>query len=102
METKKCTSCGKELPITAFRKGKANGVEFLTNICSECISKKQSDGWKRKKEQTAKAKLDLVEDAKKQRLSEFTPRELMEELKRRGYVGTLEYVEVHKINLENL
>lgn len=39
--------------------------------------------------------------AKKMRLSEFTPRELMEELVRRGYKGKLSYTEVHEIDLSN-
>jgi len=37
-----------------------------------------------------------------ERLSEFTPRELMLELKRRGYEGELAFVEVHKIDLSCL
>lgn len=32
-------------------------------------------------------------------LSKFTPRQLMEELKRRGYTGKLQYVEVKTIDL---
>lgn len=39
--------------------------------------------------------------AKKMRLSEFTPRELMEEPVRRGYKGKLSYTEVHEIDLSN-
>ena len=34
-------------------------------------------------------------------LSAYTPRELMQELHNRGYKGTLEYTEVHKIDISN-
>ena len=35
-------------------------------------------------------------------LEDFTPRQLMEELKRRGYTGKLQYVEVKNIDLNKL
>jgi hypothetical protein len=35
-------------------------------------------------------------------LEDFTPRQLMEELKRRGYTGKLQYVEVKNIDLDKL
>jgi hypothetical protein len=35
-------------------------------------------------------------------LEDFTPRQLMEELKRRGYTGRLQYVEVKDIDLDKL
>lgn len=34
-------------------------------------------------------------------LSVYTPRELMQELYKRGYRGTLEFTEVHKIDISN-
>lgn len=38
---------------------------------------------------------------KKNGLSVYTPRELMQELYKRGYRGTLEFTEVHKIDISN-
>ena len=35
-------------------------------------------------------------------LADFTPRELMAELKRRGYEGKITYVETHTIDLSTL
>ena len=102
METKICKKCGRELPVSNFRKGRANGVEFITSICTECISALQKAGRAKNKAEKKKSQQDLVEDAKKMRLSEFTPRELMQELKRRGYEGELTYTEVHKIKLEDI
>lgn len=102
METKVCTDCGKELPITNFRKGRANGTEFTMSICKDCWRKRQQEGKEKRKQQQLKEKENEVKDAKAQRLQAFTPRELMQELKRRGYEGELTYTEVHKINLSCL
>lgn len=102
METKVCKECGKELPIENFRKGRANGTEFTMSICKDCWRKRQKDGKDKAKEKMQIQQIDLVEDAKRKRLSEFTPRELMLELKRRGYEGELSFVEVHKIDLSSI
>lgn len=102
METRICKECGKELPITNFRKGRANGTEFVMSICNDCWHEHQSAGRIKAKQMRATKQIDLVEDAKNKRLSEFTPRELILELKRRGYEGELTYTEVHKIKLEDI
>lgn len=102
METKICECCGRELPIENFGKGRASGVPFVHKICNECLSMKKREGHaKRKAERENKKEYD-VEYAKKQRLSEFTPRELMQELRRRGYEGELTYTEVKRINLSSI
>lgn len=102
IKTKICKDCGNELPIEDFRKGRANGTEFIMSICKKCWHKHQRAGREKAKEKRASNQVDLVEDAKRKRLSEFTPRELMLELKRRGYEGELAFVEVHKIDLSCL
>lgn len=102
METKVCKTCGRELPVENFHKGRANGVEFVMSICHECWHERQIAGRRKAKEKRVTKQIDLVEDAKRKRLSEFTPRELMLELKRRGYEGELAFVEVHKIDLSSL
>ena len=96
METKVCKYCGCEKPIEEFY---SNG-QGLTSCCKECHTKRMVEGRKRNKE--IKQKLSEINDVNKYRLADFTPRELMEELKRRGYRGKLEYIETHTIDLSTL
>ena len=96
METKVCKYCGCEKPIEEFY---VNG-QGVTSCCKECHTRRMVEGRKRSKE--IKQRLNDVENSKKLRLSDFTPRELMEELKRRGYEGKLTYVTTHTIDLSTL
>lgn len=83
-EKKKCKCCGRELPVSEFS---MSGGGCLLNTCKECMRKKQSEGRKKRKEE-----LDFekeLADAKKMRLADFTPRDLMEELARRGIDGDM-------------
>lgn len=99
METKEtmvCKCCGHELPIDNFR---------MTHLgrrktCNECIAKKSSETKAKKKE--AAYNVQKAQDARTLRLHDFTPLELMQELKRRGYDGRLTYTVTKVINLENL
>ena len=73
-QKKICKCCGKELPITMFnRKGPG-----YRNICMSCERDKIG-----------------VSD----KFKDFTSRELIEELRSRGYKGTLKYVKVEEFNL---
>lgn len=71
---KKCKCCGKELPITYFNK---RGTGYR-NICMSCERDKTG-----------------VSD----KFKDFTSRELIEELRSRGYKGTLKYIKVEEFNL---
>lgn len=73
-ETKKCKCCGKELPLTHFQK---RGTGYR-NICNDCV--------KREAGATDKFK-------------EFSSRELIDELKARGYEGQLTKKVVETIKL---
>lgn len=77
LSTKVCACCGNELPITAFNKhGKSkDGYE---SICKACKAKTKGSN---------------------PELLKFTPRELIDELRARGYRGTLEFVQRHQINV---
>lgn len=77
METKVCKVCGQELPLSEFIKS-----PFTTNgiaICNKCIGDKIKK-IKLFKETTGSTNSELAK---------FTPRELIEELKSRGYKGKL-------------
>ena len=75
--TKRCKSCGQLLPIIAF-KTDPRSKDGYCHICNACKAKGKEGNPK---------------------LAEFTPRELMEELRARGYHSTLEYIQRHKINI---
>lgn len=63
-ETKKCSCCGKELPLSHFQK---RGVGYR-NICNDCLKR---------------------ESGATDKFKDFTSRELIDELKARGYEGQL-------------
>lgn len=74
-KTKTCTCCNKELPITKFGVTRKN-KDGLNYWCKDCIN---AGNQKRTKKDSNP---DLVS---------FTPRQLIEELKIRGYKGTLTF-----------
>lgn len=77
METKVCKVCGQELPLSEFKKS-----PFTTNgiaTCKKCV------GEKIKKTNYLKKTTGSTNNE----LAKFTPRELIEELKSRGYKGKL-------------
>ena len=77
METKVCKVCGQELPLSEFRKSLLvpNGIA----TCKKCVNEKIKKT-KLLKETTGSTNSELAK---------FTPRELIEELKSRGYKGKL-------------
>jgi len=92
---KTCKCCGRELPIEQFS---MRGLGRDT-ICKDCVSSRRKD--RNKKLKLIDELQQQVEESKKRRLSEFTPRELIEELKRRGYEGKLTYTRIETIDLSN-
>jgi len=96
METRICKYCGNELPLENFAK---NGFGY-TYVCKECNSKNRKAAKKLLAEK--KKQEENAVNARNIRLSDFQPRELMEELKRRGYEFEMTYVEVHKISSKTL
>lgn len=96
METKTCRCCGRELPITEFRTTTLGRM----NTCRECVRNNQIKAKTDKK--IAKNAEKDVENARSLRLNDFTPMELMAELKRRGYEFTMKYTEVHVVNSKDI
>lgn len=113
IKTKVCRKCGQELPISEFTR-KASSKDGLQCYCKKCNSKATSE-YARKRREKLKAKKveeERIEFEKKYKiytnkdLAKFTPRELMLELKARGYEGELVFIEhivkEHRINLNKL
>lgn len=81
---KKCTACGSILPISEFSHHPKT-ADGLCNVCMSCRSAKISKGKKKQQPGT------------NPKLAQFKPRELMDELRARGYKGTLTYVQEIKL-----
>lgn len=79
METKRCYKCGRTLPVTEFYKNRAM-KDGLQTYCKDC-TKERFDAKAEKEEKKMKTL----------RLFQFTPREIMEELSRRGYYGIISF-----------
>lgn len=96
METRICECCGRELPVSEF----INRTFGASKICKKCNAAKIREA-KTKKKQAKSLETELT-NARNLRLHDFTPRELIQELARRGYTGKLEYVETHVIDIANI
>ena len=107
METKKCSHCGQTLPIDMFYKN-IRSKDGYSYTCKKCTNEMNRQWKSNKRNELLKQKADYtalkfdVKAAKENALAAATPRDLMKELYRRGYVGTLEYTEVHKIDITRL
>ena len=96
METRTCKCCGKEKPVGEFYKNRIG----YTNVCRECASEKRIAN--RKKKNEVNLLRGQLEEKRKLALADFQPRELMAELKRRGYDFTMKFTEVHVISSKDI
>lgn len=87
---KECSHCHRTLPVTEFYK-KSGTPDGLQCYCKECIGEINKASRRNKKAFGGRGNPEL---------SRFTPRQLMAELKARGYTGELKYVQT--INIETL
>ena len=113
IRTKVCKCCGEELPVTSFYE-KKTAADGCQTYCKKCQSKKMVEYTRNRKakEKARKVEEERVEFENKYKiytnreLAKFTPRELMLELKARGYEGELLFREVkiteHRISLSKL
>ena len=82
IKTKKCTKCGRELPLNEFYLNRA-AADGLQAWCKECQNERV-----RTKHTNKNCNLELAQ---------FTPRQLIEELRARGYSGEIQYVQKIKL-----
>lgn len=87
-----CKTCGRTLPLVGNFKRTRWGS--YAHVCNDCATKKRMETVVTMKETKVKETHEL-------RLKDFTPRELMEELARRGYEGKLTYTRVETIDITN-
>lgn len=94
---KQCRCCGRELPMSNFKKGRWGYV----SVCNECDKQHRAEN-RQARIDKAKQKVEDVRAENRQLcLADFTPRELMTELARRGYRGKLQFTQVQEIDIEN-
>lgn len=113
IKTKVCTKCGRELSIENFyiNKSLKGGRDNYCKECKNAYTKEWARG-NREKKKARKIENERIEFENKYKiytnreLAKFTPRELMLELKARGYEGELLYKEIkiteHRISLGKL
>ena len=100
--TKKCPKCGRELPTTEFYTNIRN-KDGLQDKCKDCQREWNREYHKRKKEEKRLASLNVEDKVETKKvivdekectmakvytnpeLAKFTPREMMAELKARGF-----------------
>lgn len=99
METKVCTRCGKELSLDSFSPVK-KGSDKLRAMCKCCVQEYQRN-YALKRKVVNKKTPTMGDNYRKvynnPDLAVFTPKQLMDELRSRGYTGELKYVQVIKI-----
>ena len=90
-QTKMCSTCRRELPLSEFNKlsKSPDGYQYA---CRECQSKASKRAYEKKK-----AQLECGVTLPENPLAAFKPRELIQELRNRGYRGKLTYT--HTIEL---
>lgn len=80
MKTKVCAKCGRDLPINLFNK-KASSKDGLQDYCKECQGAYMRERYKSEKRISKKLRPVYTNPE----LSKFQPRDLLAELKARGY-----------------
>ena len=86
VKTKKCSRCGIEKPLSEFHK-KARSNDGFQEICKGCMKEYNSKRYFERKESTLNKVFHNPD------LAKFQPRELIAELRARGYRGELSYTQ---------
>lgn len=86
-----CKKCGRELPLEAFG-NLSTSPDGKYDRCKECVNKQQRDDYARRKAKEQGISTETPMGGGIDALKIFTPRQLLKELKSRGYVWTGMYV----------
>lgn len=86
-----CKKCGRELPLEAFGKS-SRSLDGLRDYCKECVNRQQRDEYARRKAKEQGISTETPMGGGNKALKDFTPRELLKELKSRGYIWENMYV----------
>ena len=81
-ETKICSRCKRELPLTMYTTNRST-KDGLQSHCRDC--QRYYDQTRKERKKAQKENNNTLKIGKYEELSRFTPRQLMEELKARGY-----------------
>lgn len=101
---KRCSHCGRVLPAESFYKD-SKSEDGLSRQCKDCHRQASIESYRRRKandsgspsvENVAVITTTTTIDQNNP-LAQFKPRELIAELSRRGYHGTLRYVNVIEV-----
>lgn len=91
---KRCNRCGRELDESEFNKNirTKDGLQYYCKECQRELNRM------RIKPKLPQLKVPQIGGGKvNSELAAFTPRQLMEELKARGYTGELKYTQTIKL-----
>ena len=99
METKICSKCKQEKPLEEFNKSStsADGLQYVCKECMAVYNKQRSEEKKKKKDVIIQNDHTLKKVYSNPELAKFHPRELIAELKARGYSGELRYTQVFAV-----
>ena len=82
IKTKRCSKCGRELPLSEFYLMRV-AADGLQDWCKRC--------------QKERVRTNYTNKLCNPDLAQFTPRQLIEELRHRGYTGEIQYVQKIKL-----
>lgn len=89
-----CKKCGRELDESSFPRNKKL-KDGLSSICRDCSNAAQRAWYHDHKVVGGGKSMNLVYSNPE--LAKFTPRQLIDELRARGYTGELKYTQTIKL-----
>ena len=94
--TKKCYGCGQVLPVTSFYRS-SRAKDGYQNQCIDC--KREYERKRNAQNSRLKAAVLPIKGEPSSPLAQFTPQQLIDELKSRGFHGELRFVETHVVKV---